>query len=129
SYISAFGILNIGGIAHLKNDFIHVGFTLPKAFPEEADYLSYFVPEAKSYALAEEEPEVYIVWVDPDGNMWTSYGGDQTGSSFEITDFRQDNAISETNLVEAVFSCKLYFGSQSKTLTEGEVKGILFSYM
>lgn len=91
-----------------------------------------FTLGSKSYGKFLETPTVqsaagakvtYVV----NGVNWSSDRGSasQTGSTFSITEFKDNNIDSYSEkIVSATFSCKLYDGNgNSKTLTNGKFRG------
>lgn len=69
---------------------------------------------------------VYVSYLVNDV-LWSSDlgSGDQTGSSFTITEFIDNNTdYTSEKIVAATFSCKLYDGNgNSKTVTNGKYRG------
>lgn len=111
---------NSGGIGIVKSNV-----TDPSDYPTR---YSLFTLGAKSYGRYNATPVVpgAIVSYWLDGNEWTSdYTGDQTGSTFSITEFIDNNLDAQSyKIVSATFSCKLYDSNGNvKTLTNGKFRG------
>lgn len=87
-----------------------------------------FAPGSKAFAREGVQPNGAVVeWRAPDGTYYTSLRGDQTGSSFVITE-RADYPGDLFLGFEAggTFSCKVYDGNgNSKTISNGAWKGVV----
>ena len=101
---------------------IQKGYISSVLLPSDAKFVSLFGPGLYSYGTAESSfsREIEITWQDTDGVTWSSCG-DQTGSTFEITEVKQELTYYGVSVVvKSIFSCTLY-GPQgkSKKLTNG----------
>ncbi|MEL6636741.1 MAG: hypothetical protein AAFW73_22095 [Bacteroidota bacterium] len=65
-----------------------------------------------------------IFWVDEDGTSWSTEGGDQTGSTFEITERGPFQGYSIP--IKGRFSCKVYSNAgEMKTVESGQFSFVL----
>ncbi len=100
----------------LIKEFPGMGFQ-----PDKDDYYEMYELGSYSYASGCDTEGAEISWVDDSGSFWATGLGDQSGSSFEVT---ERGAISTdllpTTEVRGKFSCKLYNGNEVKTLESGE---------
>lgn len=91
------------------------------AFPDTASFKSFYSPASYSYSIGAQNG-IVISYQDSNNVLWsTDQGsGDQSGSSFVITDRKTYTITDYTVVIRATFNCKVYNSSdQSKTLTEG----------
>lgn len=113
--------LNSGGVGIIKGNI-----TNPSDYPTRN---SLFTPGAKSYGRYSNATPIVAgavvsYWINSE--EWTTdYAGAQTGSTFSITEFIDNNVdAGSTKIVAATFSCKLYdSGGNVKTLTNGKFRG------
>ena len=112
----------------IKNSaFLQIGnvhLTGGAAKPSDADFNSFLSIGSKNYTGTTDEKTfdgVMILWFDENGDQWSSIG-DQTGSTFTVTQGTRYAATATSNAktyLDATFSCKLYNGSETKTVTNG----------
>jgi hypothetical protein len=106
--------------------------------PSASDYEGMFAVQSYNYGINADTPGhptgidgAGVGFIDPDGVMWrTDEGtGDQTGSTFKITEYITNPDASSPKICKAVFSCKLYDGNGNiKTLTDGILRGRVLHY-
>jgi len=111
------------GILH---NYLSVTDAQFKAFFKPGTYPFTTGPESDPYKNGD---GIYIIWVDKQGNLWSTIDGtgDQTGSSFKIISV--DDAPDGINYyikVKMQFNCKLYkeYTGEMKQLTNGEMVGL-----
>ncbi len=93
--------------------------------PDTMSFKNFFSTGSYSYSAGAQNG-ISISYYDSNNALWsTDQGtGDQTGSTFTITDRKTNNAFDYTVIIRAIFNCKVYNSSgQSKTLTEGVYVG------
>lgn len=100
-----------------------------------AQFKAFFKPGTYPYTTGPEyDPYkngdgIYIVWVDKQGNLWSTVDGtgDQTGSSFKIISADDDpDPLTYYVRVKMQFNCKLYKQGSTEMvqLTNGEMVGL-----
>ena len=73
-----------------------------------------------------EKDGAIVEYLDENDVFWTTYfgSGDQSGSSFKITNYTDNTDGFSAKIIEAEFSCTLYDGNgNSIVVKNGEVKG------
>jgi hypothetical protein len=130
-YSSIFGKYGLSnGNVTLANDFAFFEFNFPNDDPTQTDYNNYFAVGSKNYFASETDYNgVGIVWNDPSGTTWSTFGGSQSGSTFNISAVSSSTVnYQPVTILTGTFNCKLYNGSSSKTVTNGKFKAIVLAY-
>lgn len=101
---------------YLIKEFPGMGFQ-----PDSDDYYGMYELGDYTYASGCDTNGAEISWLDDSGDVWVSGSGDQSGSSFEVTE-RGDisGGLLPTTEVRGKFNCRLYNGNEVKILESGE---------
>lgn len=94
----------------------------------------FFKPGAKTFgrpraSIYDTTTDGILIRYSEDGHIWKSDGGDQSGSTFEVVEFKDAtfNQNLNKNVWRARFSCTLYFdGLPPKILSDCEIFGPVF---
>jgi len=128
--------LGAGTVAQERNrgSGIEVVFVQMARSIEVRDLKPLFTPGTKSFGL--QRTSLYgtgktgiLVRYTENGRVWTSEGGDQTGSTFESLEFNPATTDKDrySDVWRARFSCKVYFsGLPPKTIQDAEIYGPAF---
>lgn len=109
------------GINGAEVGVIHKFNQLPSTF---AGYHVMYAEGSRDYGDCDQDKAgVVLSWLDDNNETWTTLGGSQNGSSFEIT-YRKPLDSSLITVIEADFNCKLYkVGStEVKEVTSGKIR-------
>lgn len=69
-----------------------------------------------------------IDYIDASGDDWDTQSGPQSGSTFSITDLKENNDGTSGKIFTATFSCKLYDGlGNSKQVQDATIRGKILS--
>lgn len=145
--LNGFGYIPRGGCGQISEAFnsgtwvegivagtagVSVGFTKYDGGNTVSSNFLYDMIEERSYDYTPLDPDnpfgcqdtrtlAEVRWDDGQGNIWLSSGGDQTGSTFEVT-FKETGVTGTTSIqVDGTFTCKVYLlgGSGEKTIESG----------
>jgi len=118
---------------HMDRNYINV--SILKHFnddPTDAQRLAMFRTGSYGYGKSNRSPATVdgatIAYLDDQGVEWSSEGGDQTGSTFTITELTNSTNGHSMKIFKAQFNCKLYDAEgHSIQVTNAEVRGQILS--
>lgn len=107
-------LIEDGNNTNANNIYVHI-LQHFNEYPDESQRIPIIRPGSYPYGVSELGPTTKngasIEYTDANGKMWHSEMGDQTGSTFNITELVANPDNTSLKIFKASFNCKLYDGA------------------